>query len=174
MSNTNTPTQMREYRKRYRHKHPDRDKQQRINWVASIVAKGSKKCADCKKNKNIENYTHSKLHISAYCKPCQNLRAKLRSELRRGREAKLKSNFTLQEWYLLLEYFDNCCVYCGNPSNNLCMEHFIPVVLGGEFTLSNILPSCKLCNSKKWAKHPQEFLSEKEYNYLSTLLMEAR
>lgn len=98
MSNTNTPTQMREYRKRYRHKHPDRDKQQRINWVASIVAKGSKKCADCKKNKNIENYTHSKLHISAYCKPCQNLRA----------------------------------------------------------------------------KHPQEFLSEKEYNYLSTLLMEAR
>ena len=48
------------------------------------------------------------------------------------------------------------CRYCGitvhlTKSPNATMDHVKPVSRGGKSTLSNLVTSCGLCNSKKGA-----------------------
>lgn len=64
-----------------------------------------------------------------------------------------------KEWIECKEYFNNSCAYCGLPIE----EHFIKVkgeiklsdfhkehlIHGAKNDLSNCVPSCKSCNSKK-------------------------
>ena len=43
------------------------------------------------------------------------------------------------------------CYYCSNrfhPSD-LTMDHIVPVVRGGQSVKSNVVPSCKECNTSK-------------------------
>lgn len=70
-----------------------------------------------------------------------------------------------KEWKSCKEYFNNCCAYCGLPIS----QHFYTrkgIIKQGDFhkehyddnganDLSNCIPSCGSCNSKKW-KHPFE------------------
>ena len=43
------------------------------------------------------------------------------------------------------------CHHCGKkfPSNELTMDHLVPLVRGGKTGKNNVVPSCKPCNSKK-------------------------
>lgn len=62
---------------------------------------------------------------------------------------------TNSEWENCLIYFDYSCAYCGihqveakeKQGNLLHKEH---VVHNGSDDLSNCIPACKSCNSKKW------------------------
>ena len=60
-------------------------------------------------------------------------------------------SLTVEEWNLIKEKFDNKCCYCGKEKP-LAKEHFVALSKGGEFTINNIVPSCKSCNSSKGAK----------------------
>lgn len=42
------------------------------------------------------------------------------------------------------------CVSCGKPSNSI--DHIIPLVRGGDNSMSNLQPMCNKCNSKKGDK----------------------
>jgi len=52
------------------------------------------------------------------------------------------------------------CWYCGvemHPFRNYHVDHFIPVIDGGTNDISNLVPSCQSCNSRKHAR-PAEYL----------------
>ncbi len=46
------------------------------------------------------------------------------------------------------------CYHCQQkfPSQDLTMDHVIPIARGGKSNKKNCVPSCKACNSKKGSK----------------------
>ena len=56
------------------------------------------------------------------------------------------------------------CVYCENTfdSEDLTMDHKIPLARGGRSVKSNVVVACKSCNTKKKAKTPVDLVLEKK------------
>ena len=67
----------------------------------------------------------------------------------------------------LFEEHNESCHYCGSrilkprfwPSGPNGFDHKVPRCSGGKHTISNIVPSCNLCNSKKGTKTYDEYLN---------------
>lgn len=74
-----------------------------------------------------------------------------RSQRRRARKLALPSTFTIDEWNVTKEHFNNCCAYCGKEKP-LTQDHFYPLSKGGEYAKINIVPACQSCNSSKYDK----------------------
>jgi len=91
-------------------------------------------------------------------------KARAKVQLRNARKKALPHTFSLNDWQYALEYWNNRCAYCGNTPNPsqktkvLVQEHFYPLVHGGPYTKSNILPACKSCNSQKQNFDPVEWI----------------
>lgn len=68
-----------------------------------------------------------------------------------SRKLKLVYTLTDEQWLLIRECFGNRCAYCGRKLP-LEQEHFIALTKGGEYTINNIIPACKSCNSSKGNK----------------------
>jgi 5-methylcytosine-specific restriction endonuclease McrA len=66
------------------------------------------------------------------------------------------NDFTTAQWLELLEEHGHACYYCG-ASETLYREHKTPISRGGNHTKSNIVPSCRLCNLRKFTMTEQEF-----------------
>lgn len=54
------------------------------------------------------------------------------------------------------------CWYCGSAINpfsryGFTSDHLIPISLGGEDSIDNLVPCCKKCNSSKGIKSLEEF-----------------
>jgi 5-methylcytosine-specific restriction endonuclease McrA len=71
---------------------------------------------------------------------------------RRARVKGAKGSHTHAEWQSLLEASSFLCWYCGCSDKPLTRDHIIPLKLGGSNTISNIVPACRSCNSKKGHK----------------------
>jgi hypothetical protein len=54
----------------------------------------------------------------------------------------------------VLAIFDNACVYCGATSS-LCVDHAVPIQLGGTDDTLNLVAACKACNSGKAGRTPE-------------------
>lgn len=72
-------------------------------------------------------------------------------ERRCATKAGLPATLTEAEWRCALEYFENRCAYCGATGVPLEQEHVIPLTKGGGYTVDNIVPACRRCNSSKQA-----------------------
>lgn len=93
----------------------------------------------------------------------------------RSRKKKLECRFTIQQWIDCVKCFGGRCAYCGKK-RKLEQEHFVPASKGGEYTVNNIIPACKSCNSSKhnsdvsdWYPRQEFFLEarmSKIYRYL--------
>ncbi len=68
----------------------------------------------------------------------------------------LVNDLSPAEWKWLVETFGYRCAYCGRPSHDLTPDHITPLSRGGHNTLSNIVPACRTCNSRKGARTPEE------------------
>lgn len=68
-----------------------------------------------------------------------------------------KHSFSEKNWGETKRYFEGKCVYCGTVSNEVVMDHAIPINKEklGEHRLGNLVPACKACNSKK---HWQDYI----------------
>jgi 5-methylcytosine-specific restriction protein A len=70
---------------------------------------------------------------------------------RKARELGNGGVCTLEQWQARCEYYGWRCVYCLKEldTNTVSIDHVIPLVAGGTGWPSNLVPSCKSCNSKK-------------------------
>jgi hypothetical protein len=76
---------------------------------------------------------------------------------RRARRSGNGGSHTVEEWRDKCAAFGNRCAYC-RESKPLTRDHDIPLSRGGTDFIANIIPSCKLCNSKKRTRTAEEFL----------------
>jgi|GEM_PF-1688686 len=80
---------------------------------------------------------------------------------RRSRKANLPHTLTTQQWEEIRQHFGYACAYCGTEGP-LEQEHYVALSKFGEYSVSNIICSCKRCNSSKgdrschewWIKQP--------------------
>jgi hypothetical protein len=71
--------------------------------------------------------------------------------LRERRGAKKQSEGFSHEWEAVVAFYGEKCGYCGiAPWTDI--EHIIPISKGGQHHISNVVPACKSCNSKKGTK----------------------
>lgn len=77
------------------------------------------------------------------------------------------------------EHFGNRCFKCGKPEKvkqeigappHLCMDHHLPMALGGNLTPGNLVSLCRKCNEQKLDKHPADFYTQEELARLQPLL----
>ena len=87
----------------------------------------------------------------------------------------LPSTLTIEQWKEIKSKFNNKCAYCGRELP-LAQEHFIPLSKGGEYTVNNIIPACKSCNSSKndsdffnWYPTYRYYSEKRERNILNYL-----
>lgn len=75
--------------------------------------------------------------------------------------------------------FDNCCFKCGLYANPdipyqtrrlLCMDHHVPMALGGHLVPGNLVSLCRRCNERKLDMPPSTFYSSHELDSLQPLL----
>jgi 5-methylcytosine-specific restriction endonuclease McrA len=77
----------------------------------------------------------------------------------------LRNDLNATQWAFTLKYFNYSCAYCGEPSETLHQDHFIPLSKKGPYSVFNILPSCPACNIDKSDK---DFLSWYSDYYLAS------
>lgn len=85
-----------------------------------------------------------------------------------ARNAQRRKAITPWQWQRALAAFDHRCAYCGQPAERLEREHFLPLALGGDLTVKNIVPSCLPCNRRKFDTHPLPWLMER-YGWIAGL-----
>ena len=79
---------------------------------------------------------------------------------RRATEREAKGEFTAEELRLRFDYHGNKCIYCG-CTENLTVEHMIPLNKGGTNWPANLAPACGSCNSGKRDSSFWEFSGKK-------------
>ena len=84
------------------------------------------------------------------------------SQIRKARFKKLPREFTVKQWEQCEGHFLNECCYCG-VETKLTQDHFIPLSKNGEYTVNNIVPCCKTCNSSKNNKDFFEWYPQQEF-----------
>jgi hypothetical protein len=122
-----------------------------------LSLKGLDFCSrDCStKNKTIEGALwRDKEYIANYHRNYAHMNRPafaLYQKERKTNIAKTKDKMTTKEWTEVLELYDHKCLKCGT-SENITMDHIMPIFLGGEHKKENIQPLCKSCNSSKRLK----------------------
>lgn len=77
---------------------------------------------------------------------------------RRARKARAKGAHSEAEFAALVEWCEGRCAYCGQVVASPTRDHLVPLSRGGTDSLSNLVPACKPCNSRKGTKTVEEFL----------------
>lgn len=79
------------------------------------------------------------------------------SQRRRSRARALPATLTKEEWENILKAYKNRCAYCRKrpfKGQKLQQDHILALAKGGGYTVNNIIPACRSCNSKKNAGPP--------------------
>jgi HNH endonuclease len=74
----------------------------------------------------------------------------------RARKRGNGGSHTLTEWRDKCAEYGNRCGYC-RESKKLSKDHDIPLSRGGTDDIANIIPACRLCNSKKRTRTGDEY-----------------
>jgi 5-methylcytosine-specific restriction endonuclease McrA len=170
------PSKSKESKKIYYNKNKNNINELRRNNHKNKLFSMSKKDLEDKKKKNHEKYLFNKEKVrlsqsESYFKNKEyhsnrnkiyRQNNKERISLRnRARRLKLsKSKITQKEINDLIIEHNSCCYYCSTQVKsgiNLHLDHKVPLSLGGENKIENLVPSCKTCNLRKGTKTDVEF-----------------
>ena len=91
-------------------------------------------------------YTHKK-RVNKHYKQIRSDATKRRTV----RKNAVVSDLTEKEWGRTLALFGGRCAYCG-ADGKITRDHIIPLIKGGGYTATNIIPCCTSCNSRKHDK----------------------
>lgn len=67
---------------------------------------------------------------------------------RRRRVAGVVNDLTGEEWDALLDEWQGCA-YCGAAGGPMQRDCVLPISRGGRYTLANVVPACRSCNTSK-------------------------
>jgi len=67
---------------------------------------------------------------------------------RRRRLARVDHDLTDDQWGALLDAWGGCA-YCGADGGSLQRDCVLPISRGGRYTLTNVVPACRSCNTSK-------------------------
>ena len=76
--------------------------------------------------------------------------------LRRARKLAAEGSFTVSEWVLMQDWFENRCLCCGAQAS-LQPDHVVPLAKGGTNWINNIQPLCGPCNYSKSDVHATDY-----------------
>lgn len=76
----------------------------------------------------------------------------------RARLASAEGSWTAKQFQDLCEAVEHCCYYCGVQTDNLTVDHYIPLSRGGTNWIENIVPACPACNYSKQDRTGEEYL----------------
>lgn len=104
-------------------------------------------------------FLRSELPKSRKCRPCLRRKraayrlrhphaAKLAKARRRAREREAGGHLSEAAWQAVLQRCNHRCMRCGS-TENLTIDHIIPLSKGGSNDPTNIQPLCHMCNSLK-------------------------
>lgn len=87
----------------------------------------------------------------------------------RARQKGRLTDFKLADWRLLMARFGAKCAYCGAAAKVLDLDHIVPLALGGNNVVGNVVLACRPCNSHKSNRHPDEFCKDMGCDLLNVL-----
>lgn len=74
---------------------------------------------------------------------------KARAARRRSRRVAAASNDLTSEHWLAIRLAWAGCAYCGTTTAALQRDCVLPISRGGRYTLDNVVPACRSCNTSK-------------------------
>lgn len=140
---TENKTRIREQHKQYygsnKNKAKERNKCYRESYKEKIAEQNKKYYIANKEKIKERSREYHKLNIDKW---------NIWKQRRRAKEKELPHELTAEQWGIIKDAFNNRCCYCGKELP-LTQDHFIALDNGGEFSVNNIVPACKSCNSSK-------------------------
>ena len=98
-----------------------------------------------------------KAAIKKYMQTAKGRESSLRgTHKRRALDKSVGAMVTAAAWSEIKARHGFACFYCGRSDFPLTRDHRLPLSRGGTHSLENIVPACKPCNSRKWARLPEE------------------
>lgn len=67
---------------------------------------------------------------------------------RKARMNLAEGDFTESEWLSLLSKWNRRCLACGS-TENITVDHVVPLAVGGTNYIDNLQPLCRSCNCRK-------------------------
>jgi 5-methylcytosine-specific restriction endonuclease McrA len=145
------PEQVRAKRRAWVEANPDRDQANYQRWHAEHPEKAAEYSLAWRlrhpEKSRASDAAYAKAHPELMCEKAKTRRATIRGAVVR--------DLTPAQWVEIQAAYDHRCVYCGKRrKGKLTQDHITPVSQGGNHTMSNIVPACKSCNSRKHTGPP--------------------
>lgn len=86
--------------------------------------------------------------------------------------AKVEHDLTDAQWLALTVAWAGCA-YCGADDPHLQKDCVIPILRGGRYTLSNVVPACRSCNASKCGAEVTTWMRRKKLDEPGFLLRQA-
>lgn len=155
-----------EYRERRRIRKNQRYQQDPVYRQAAIE-RSAKRQSDPAKRDAIRSYRRAYFERKR-TEPVFREYMRIKAHERNARKRSFPNTFTVAQYRRMLNYWNGCCVYCGNqegflPHQKMCADHFIPLnspdCPGSVAT--NFVPACMECNSSKQDRSVQDWAERK-------------
>lgn len=88
---------------------------------------------------------------------------------RKLRMDRVEHDLTDGQWEALKAAWGGCA-YCGSTEGTLQRDCVLALSRGGRYTLGNIVPACRSCNTSKCNEEVTHWLRRKRYDEASFLL----
>ena len=84
--------------------------------------------------------------------------------------ARVEHDLTPEQWDALKAAWHGRCAYCGAESTTLQRDCVLALSRGGRYTLDNIVPACRSCNTSKCNEEVTTWMRRKRLDERSFLL----
>jgi len=89
---------------------------------------------------------------------------KARAARRRSRRvAASGSDLTAEQWFAILDAWA-ACAYCGAAGAALQKDCVLPISRGGRYTIDNVVPACRSCNTSKCNEEVTSWMRRRRFD----------